>query len=171
MSEAVADTETRRRGIEFFPPPTEAPNLWDTDMMSLPAFDDEVGDQVTEWALSPGHVVRVLYRDGDMSLVWSWFGPDYMLPRHSHDSDCLYVVIAGEAHAGSRVLTAGAGFFVPADAPYAYTAGSEGVQVLEFRGVTSFDMKISEKPGRWDKIVETVREKTDDWRAGAEAFG
>jgi hypothetical protein len=152
----------------------EAPDLGDTDMMSIPVLTDpDVGlETVSQWAMSRGHVVKVLYRgegDDGMSLVWSWFGPGYTLPRHSHSADCLYYVVKGEAHLGNRVVTAGSGFFVPADAPYAYTAGPDGIEILEFRHATSFDMIISEKLARFEKIVEAVRANDDAWAEGAAA--
>jgi quercetin dioxygenase-like cupin family protein len=114
----------------------EAVDLAATDMMSMPVLTDpDVSmEPLAEWAGSSGHVVKVLYRgegDDGMSLVWSWFGPGYTLPRHSHSADCLYYVTKGEAHLGNRVVSAGSGFFVPADAPYAYSAGPEGIEILE----------------------------------------
>ncbi len=114
----------------------------------------------------------MLFRHDDdhgCSLVWAWFGPHYMLPRHSHSADCLYYVVKGEAHLGNRVVSAGSGFFVPADAPYAYQAGPEGIEILEFRGATSFDMKISESLPRWERILDGVREHRDTWAAAAPA--
>lgn len=151
-----------------------APDLVATDMMSMPVLTDpEVEpEHLGEWAGSSGHVVKVLYRgdgDGDMSLVWSWFGPGYALPRHSHSADCLYYVLAGEAHFGNRVVQTGSGFFVPADAPYAYTAGPDGVEILEFRQATSFDMIISENLARFEKIIEGARANRDAWAEGAAA--
>jgi len=158
----------RPRSITFFDPPEEAPELYESGIMSMPTMDPDAPDQLVEWALSGGHVVKTLFRQpGGMSLVWSWFGPGYALPRHSHSADCLYFVIAGEAHLGNRVVSAGAGFFVPADAPYAYSAGPDGIQILEFRDVAEFDMKITESIPRWDRIVELVRENKDDWQSAA----
>ena len=157
-------------GIVLFDPPEAAPHLHDTGMMSMPTLDPPAPDQMMEWALSGGHVVKVLFRQGGddgMSLVWSWFGPDYVLPRHSHDADCLYYVVSGEARLGNRAVPAGGGFFVPSGAPYAYAAGPEGVQVLEFRNVSSFDMQITESLPRWDRIVETVRANSDTWKESA----
>jgi hypothetical protein len=110
--------------------------------------------------------VKVLFDDPDgsgMSLVWSWFGAGFALPRHSHSSDCLYFVHRGEVHLGSTVLGAGDGFFLPDGAPYAYSAGPEGVEILEFRGVCAFDMKITESLGRWGQIVETSKANKDRW--------
>lgn len=170
----TADTEAApprgRAGIVLFDPPEGAPELFETGMMSMPTVDPPAPDQMMEWALSGGHVVKVLFRQGGddgMSLVWSWFGPDYVLPRHSHDADCLYYVVAGEARLGNRTVPAGGGFFVPSGAPYAYAAGPEGVQVLEFRNVSSFDMQITESLPRWDRIVETVRANSDTWKESA----
>jgi len=161
---------TKRAGIVLFDPPADAPELFESGIMSMPTTDPEAPEQLMEWALSGGHIVKTLFQqpgDDGMSLVWSWFGPGYALPRHSHSADCLYYVVFGEAHLGNRVVAAGGGFFVPADAPYAYSAGPEGIQILEFRGVSSFDMKITEGLGRWDKIVDIVREQKDTWAAEA----
>jgi len=160
----------QRAGIVLFDPPAEAPGLHETDMMSMPTMDPPAPDQMMEWALSGGHLVKVLFRQPDddgMSLVWSWFGPGHVLPRHSHDADCLYYVVAGEARLGNRRVPAGGGFFVPAGAPYAYTAGPEGIQILEFRNVSSFDMQITESLGRWDKIVEVARANKASWQEAA----
>ena len=140
-------------------------------MTTIDAPDPPADDQVVEWGLSAGHDARVLFQQGGedgMSLVWSWFGPGFPLPRHSHSADCLYYVVKGEARLGNKVVPAGEGFFVPADAPYAYTAGPEGIEILEFRSVSNFDMKITESEGRWTKIAEEVEEARLSWPAHAE---
>jgi len=168
--DATDAPERGRQGIVMFDPPEGAPQLHETGMMSMPTLDPPADDQMMEWALSGGHLVKVLFRQGGddgMSLVWSWFGPGYTLPRHSHDADCLYYVVTGEARLGNRRVPAGGGFFVPSGAPYAYTAGPEGIQILEFRGVSSFDMQITESLPRWDRIVETVRANRDAWAESA----
>ena len=164
-------TDPRRAGLTFYEGYETAPPLMDTGIMSMPTFDAEATEQVMEWALSGGSDVRVLFHGGQdgMSLVWSRFAPGYPLPRHSHSADCLYYVVAGEAVLGNRRIGAGHGFFVPADAPYAYTAGPEGIEILEFRGVSSFDMQITESMPRWDRIVEAVRTHKDGWAAAAAA--
>jgi hypothetical protein len=152
----------------------DAVPLGESDMMSMPTLTDpSVGPEpFMEWAGSAGHVVKVLYRgegDDGMSLVWSWFGPNYSLPRHSHSADCLYYVVRGEARLGNRVVGAGSGFFVPADASYAYSAGPEGIEILEFRQATMFDMVISEKAPLWQAIIDGVREHGEAWAQEAPA--
>jgi hypothetical protein len=166
-------TAPSTRGIVMFDPPAEAPLLHETGIMSMPTMNPPAPEQMIEWATSGGHAVKVLFQqdgsggtsNGAMSLVWSRFEANYPLPRHSHSADCLYYVVAGEARMGNRRIGPGAGFFVPADAPYAYTAGPDGIEILEFRSVSSFDMQITEKLPRWDRIVEAVREHKADWTA------
>ena len=82
---------------------------------------------------------------GGFSLVAIEFAPGYMLPRHSHSSDCLYYIVEGGIVMGRRELGPGDGFFLPAEQPYAYHAGPKGVKLLEFRNRTAFDMKVYEK--------------------------
>jgi quercetin dioxygenase-like cupin family protein len=139
----------KQQGIKLFRG-QDAPGLFESGTMSAPEFDaDDRAALAADGPRSP-HLVTgthdaVVYRgegDDGMSLVRAWFGPHYVLPRHTHDGDCLYYVLSGSLQMGSQVLKAGDGFFVPSNAPYAYEAGPDGVEVLEFRGVTSFGMKI-----------------------------
>ena len=165
-SNSPEGSERKRRGIELYGAADARP-LYETGMMSMPTMSPQAPDQLTEWAVSSGHVVKTLFEQSGgngMSLIWSWFGPGYALPRHSHSADCLYYVLKGELKMGRRRIVAGSGFFVPNDAPYAYSAGADGVEVLEFRGVSSFDMKISESLARWDQIVSIVRENDERWK-------
>jgi quercetin dioxygenase-like cupin family protein len=162
-----------RRGIVLYRG-EGAPGLFESGTMSVPAFDPE--DQKSLAALGPrstnivlgGHDA-VLFRGQDAdgySLVKAWFAPHYVLPRHSHDADCLYYILEGSVVMGAQILSAGDGFFVPAGAPYAYEAGSDGVTVLEFRTRTSFDMTI---PGgqveRLTKMGVVADEHAEQWAA------
>jgi hypothetical protein len=157
-----------QRAITFFRG-EDAPSLEDDGMMTMaPAqIDPAVFDTVDVGLLAAGQRVRVLFKgegpDG-FSLVHAWFGPGFRLPRHSHSSDCLYYVVAGEAHMGSRVLKPGDGYFIVAEAPYTYTAGPEGVEVLEFRHSTSFDIKIRDTTvEQWKPIAEAVKAFGHSW--------
>ncbi|MFK7894187.1 MAG: cupin domain-containing protein [Myxococcota bacterium] len=99
-------------------------------------------------AITTSFKSSVPYRQQDqegMSLVHLDFPPGAMLPRHSHSADCLYYIISGGIFLGQRELNAGDGFYVPAEQPYAYRAGTEGVVLLEFRQSTAFDTKFHEK--------------------------
>lgn len=164
-----------RKGIQLFRA-EGAPTLFESNTMSFPVFDPD--DQAALAADGPrsSNIVKggsdaVLFRDAHedgFSLVKAWFGPHYVLPRHTHDGNCLYYVVEGSLRMGAQELRAGDGFFVPDGAPYAYEAGADGVVVLEFRSRTSFGMNI---PGgqveRLRKMGTVADEHVEEW----EAFG
>ncbi len=98
----------------------DAPLLYETQLMKMPTMDPPAPDEMMEWATASGQVVKVLFGDpeaGGMSLVWSWFAPNFPLPRHSHSADCLYYVTKGELHMGRQVVKEGEGFFVATARP------------------------------------------------------
>ena len=150
----------------------DAPGLLESGAMTPPVFDPD--DQAALKADGPrspnialgGHDAVLFRGDGDdgFSLVKAWCGPHYVLPRHTHDGDCLYYVAEGSLVMGSQVLAAGDGFFVPSGAPYAYEAGPDGVVVLEFRSRTSFGMDI---PGgqldRLRRMGAVADEHAEQW--------
>jgi quercetin dioxygenase-like cupin family protein len=178
MNESETDeaTVSRRRGVVLYRG-EDAPTLFESGTMSAPTFDP--GDQKAIAARGPrsktiglgGHDA-VLFRGQGAdaySLVKAWFAPYYVLPRHSHDADCLYYIVEGSVVMGSQTLEAGDGFFVPAGAPYAYEAGPDGVAVLEFRTRTSFDMTIPggqvERLARMGTVADEHAEEWTAWRA------
>jgi len=161
-------TSQHKRGITIHRA-ADAPNLEATDFMTAPTMSPEAREglnQAVGAGIVGGGVVKVLAREaGGFSLVHVWFKANYPLPRHSHDADCMYYVISGSAVMGNQVLRAGDAFFVPADAPYQYNAGPDGVEVLEVRhGAAQFDMKIPDaSPERWKAMAEAVAANRDRW--------
>ncbi|HVM66809.1 MAG TPA: hypothetical protein VMU14_18215 [Acidimicrobiales bacterium] len=161
-------TTRHKRGITIYRA-AEAPNLEATDFMSPPQMSPEARaglSESTRAGIMDGGVVKVLARDEDgFSLVHVWFKPNYPLPRHSHDADCMYYVISGSAVMGNQVLRPGDAFFVPADAPYQYDAGPDGVEVLEVRhGTGRFDMKIPDASAeRWRAMADAVEANRERW--------
>ena len=55
-------------------------------------------------------------RPDGMSIMYAWFKSNYVLPRHNHDADCAYYILAGSLKMGSQTLGKGDGMFVPAGA-------------------------------------------------------
>jgi quercetin dioxygenase-like cupin family protein len=161
-------TDAPAKPITFYTA-ADAPLLEDDGIMTPPEIAPTVVEAFDFAPLGDGAKVKVLFKgDGDdgMSLVHAWFGPGYRLPRHSHSADCLYYVVKGEAIMGNRVIKAGDGFFVRADQPYAYAAGADGIEILEFRGATGFDMKIFDQTvERWKPIVDAAIVNHDQWIA------
>lgn len=112
-----------------------------------------------------GYSHRVLFTANGMSLLHLWFKSGFALPRHSHDTDCLYFVVAGTLRIGTAELAHGDGFFVGADVPYTYTAGPEGVEVLEFRSAEQFYLDLmTDNPAYWQKFIDTMKAKQGVWK-------
>jgi quercetin dioxygenase-like cupin family protein len=167
MTDETSPVEKDRSRFAIFRD-RDAPSLDETGMMQAKLTPEAVAGstQLVEAGVLAGSEVRQLFRhagDDGFSLVHVWFKPHYHLPRHSHDADCLYYVISGEVVMGSQVLGAGDGFYIPQDQSYGYRAGPDGVEVLEFRHSTSFDIKIDEKPEVFARILETVKEHREQW--------
>jgi quercetin dioxygenase-like cupin family protein len=164
-----AATRTRR-GLQIFSR-RNAPRVDDTTMMSPPALDRPALDALPQFRAGGGSVTKLVFGDpdarggGGLSLVWVRFAPHYHLPRHSHSVDCLYYIVSGAIRMGGRSLGPGEGFFVPADAPYGYVAGPDGVELLEFRATSSFDSRIRETPAGWSRILDAVRANQERWAA------
>lgn len=111
-----------------------------------------------------GTTVKLLFEMPGLSLTHAWFKSGFPLPRHTHDVDCLYYIVAGSLRVGTETLAKGDGFFVGAGVPYHYVPGDDGVEVLEFRGSNSFDIKLlADNPAFWTKAVGTVNGNRESW--------
>jgi hypothetical protein len=163
----MTDTAPRRNALEFFG--RTHPVTGDWEMQRPPTLDDAALAALPEFGTNNGLARSTIFCDPNgadgngLSLIWLRFGSNYHLPRHSHSNDCLYYVISGEVHMGSRVVGAGEGFFVAADTTYGYTVGPEGVEMLEFRGHTWFDSQIRETAGGWQRALAAARANRDQW--------
>ena len=121
--------------------------------------------KLAELGMNDGAELSVLYSAPGFSLTYIWFKPGFTLPIHSHNADCLYYVIAGQIHMGTEVLSAGDGFFLPTDTWYSYSAGAEGVEVLEFRQAEKFDFKVrSGMPKHWERLAESCLKNRGGWK-------
>ena len=136
------------------------------------AGNEDLREVATTLASSECSVSRMLVHqsaaEGGMSVVYLFFKPGFPLFRHMHDVDSLYVVISGSAvdFMGSETLRPGDCFAVKAGNPYYYTAGPEGVEVLEmFHGADTVTVIYTDNPaGRLEEAEEAVRTHRDAWR-------
>ena len=145
----------------------EALSFSEVDVLEFEGITPEVRtglDKLNEAGFDDGQVVKLLFSAPGFSLTYAWFKNDFPLPRHSHNADCLYYIVAGSLVLGTQTLGAGDGFFVPSDAAYTYVPGPGGVEVLEFRQVERFNIKLLVgNPSFWSKALETVREERSNW--------
>jgi hypothetical protein len=147
---------------------SDAPGLMEVGHMAVGPYTDLQREWVTkakEVGLLDGDVVKVLCDLPGFHLTYAWLKAHYPLPLHSHDADCLYYILAGDLRMGTEQLGPGDGFFVPAETAYAYTPGDQGVEVLEFRTASRFNMLNLAKGERfWAKAVETIAAHSESWR-------
>ena len=145
----------------------EAPSFAELDVMDYdgvtPALEQAFAG-LAEAGVADGQTVKLLFSAPGFSLTYAWFKSGFPLPRHSHDADCLYYIVAGELTLGSETLGAGDGFFVPKDGAYTYVPGPRGVEVLEFRTADHFNIKfLAANPSFWKRAVETVQREHAGW--------
>ncbi len=146
----------------------EAPGLMEAGCMSVEPMTDvqQTGiKKAVEAGYLEGEEITILTDMPGFSLAHAWFKKDYPLARHSHDSDCMYYVIAGSLHLGTETLGPRDSFFVPANAAYTYRPGPDGVEVLEIRHKTSFNfVNLSGNETFWDRAAETCATNIDGWK-------
>jgi quercetin dioxygenase-like cupin family protein len=112
-----------------------------------------------------GQIVELVYGAAGVSLTKVWFKSGFPLPLHSHSGDCLYYIIAGSIKMGTEELGPGDGFFVGNDVPYTYTAGPEGVEVLEFRNTNDLNIRfMARNKAFWEKAGKKISDKREVWK-------
>jgi hypothetical protein len=162
-----AQTDTKSAGKFAIYRGAAAPAFSEIDVMDYEGMTPQLEEtfaQLGEAGIDDGQTVKMLFSAPGFSLTYAWFKSGFPLPRHSHNADCLYYIVAGSLTLGSETLGAGDGFFVPADGAYAYTPGPDGVEVLEFRHAQHFNIKfLAGNPAFWNKALETVRSERAGW--------
>jgi mannose-6-phosphate isomerase-like protein (cupin superfamily) len=159
-----------RRGLQIFNRHKPVAGDLMKQMMRPPVWNEAAVEATPEFFASGGSASVTLFSDPEgtedhcLNLIWLRFGSNYHLPRHSHTEDCLYYVVSGEVHLGNRTIRAGEGFFVPSEAPYTYTVGSGGAEILEFRGTARpVESQTLESAAGWKGILENCREHRNRW--------
>jgi hypothetical protein len=169
-STATGKSAPRRREITIFRE-ASAPTLDESEMMEI--NNSEVATagiaKLRDSGLDDGYVLKCLFRSPDadgFSLTYAWFKGNYPLPPHKHNTACLYYVISGEIHMGKEVLGAGDGFFLPAGAGYSYSAGPDGVEVVEFRDSSHFDIAIADaSAASWERLAKICENNRELWKS------
>jgi mannose-6-phosphate isomerase-like protein (cupin superfamily) len=166
MSTITTTTKTKP-GFQIFRA-KDAPGLMEAGCMSIvPPSAKELAQMAKVGGLGDleGDNVRVLVRIPGFSLAHVWFKKEFPLPLHSHDVDCLYYIIAGSLKLGTEELGSEDSFFVPADVPYTYKVGSDGVQLLEIRHENAFNY-VNHAKGEafWSKAAQIADTNREAWK-------
>jgi mannose-6-phosphate isomerase-like protein (cupin superfamily) len=166
----MANDEAHGAGFKVYKA-KDAQGLMESGCMTMePMSDDQRAGmkKLVEAGYLHGDEVRILVDLPGFSLAHAWLKKDYPLTLHSHDSDCLYYVVAGTLRLGTEELGPRDCFFVPAGTPYTYRPGPEGVEVLEFRHEGKFNFKLMSKAASYfEKAAETVAENVENWKVAA----
>jgi hypothetical protein len=161
--------EGKRRGLKIFTRSEPViGGLQRTRKGTQPQPNAEASAALPEFYAAGGVASANLFVDPDgtedacLNLLWLKLGSNFTIPRHNHTGDCLYYVASGSVRLGNQVIEAGGGFFVPSAAPYTYSAGPEGAEVLEFRGALQpIDTELLDND--WDGILEGTRANKEQW--------
>jgi hypothetical protein len=144
----------------------EAPPLLIADYQGMTPAIAEGLARLNQAGLAEGADVRTVFEIPGFSLTYAWLKSDFPLPLHSHQGDCLYYITGGSLALGTEQLHKGDGFFVPANTPYTYRSGPQGVEVLEFRHHGCHDINIRAKTAAyWDKTFNDMGMLVPRWRS------
>jgi hypothetical protein len=115
-----------------------------------------------------GSHTTILFQTGGaepgVSLSHAWFKSGFISPRHSHNADCIYYILAGEARFGAARLGPGDGIFIPAGDGYVLEVGEQGCELLEFRNAAQFDIHFKgNDEAHWDRIVRSYAGHMPGW--------
>lgn len=69
----------------------------------------------------------------ELQLFEVWFPAGHVVKAHAHRTDEVVWVLEGELHLGARLLRPGTSVYLPGLTLYGFTAGPEGLRILNFR--------------------------------------
>ncbi len=161
-------TKSQKRQLQIFRAADST--AVDDDRMAPAGITPAIGQglqEIVDAGTLDGFLIRHLFSDpaSGMSLVYVWLKSNYQLPIHTHNADCAYYIMSGEAIMGTEVLTVGDVFFVPSGTRYSYRAGANGAEVMEFRNATHFNIDFTGTgPAMMARIAENARDNVKVWR-------
>jgi quercetin dioxygenase-like cupin family protein len=165
-------SESTREGISIYRA-ADAPDLLETDAMKNDfGTNTELLETATKLASSDCSINLLMLHqsreEGGVSIAYLFFKPNFPLFRHAHDVNSLYIVISGSVvdFMGDETLRPGDIWSVKAGTPYWYTAGPDGVEVLEmFRDADTATIIYTENPpARLQEAEEAVRVNEEAWK-------
>jgi mannose-6-phosphate isomerase-like protein (cupin superfamily) len=167
----MATTTQTTSGVQIYRA-AEAPLLSEsgatrTDFEAAPI----VQEVARKLATTDCSISRVLARqsanEGGLSVVYLYFKPNFPLFPHKHDIDSMYVVISGSVvnFLDTETLRPGDCWSVKAGHTYYYTAGPDGVEVLEmFNSSEQVSViLVDAAAGRLEAAQEAVRQNEESW--------
>jgi len=90
-------------------------------------------DQLGESELTTKFRIREMGSDTTPQLIELLYEPNAEIQLHAHDEDEIIFVLRGMMHLGPRAVPPGTSVYVAGGTLYTFRAGSEGLQILNFR--------------------------------------
>ncbi len=170
----MTEQTEKKRQMQIFRA-ADAPGLVEAGCMTVEPMSEKqmagVG-KLVEAGYLEGEKITVLVDMPGFSLTHAWLKTEYPLMRHTHNSDCMYYIVAGSLRLGTEELGPKDCFFVPADVAYTYTPGPRGVEVLEVRHEPTFNfVNLSHNAAWWQKAEETCRANREAWQRAVPPSG
>jgi mannose-6-phosphate isomerase-like protein (cupin superfamily) len=163
----MTDPKKTKEGFTIFRA-SEAPELMQTGCMTIEPFSpaQRAGmDRMIEQGYIDGGETKILTDMPGFAIAHVWFKKGYPLPLHSHDTDCMYYIVAGGIRLGTAELGPRDCFFVPSGVPYTYKPGPDGVELLEIRHDPHFNfVNLAKGAGFWAKAAESCATHSEDWK-------
>jgi len=94
------------------------------------------------------------------------FSPNFAVDFHSHAADEIFYVVKGSLEFGKRSLGPGSSVLIPADTLYAFKAGADGLQMLNFRPRADSVYRTREQHIAWMREREPRDAKEPDPASG-----
>jgi quercetin dioxygenase-like cupin family protein len=157
LGEAIEANAGEKMKTEFFNfhVPDEAWRTVDMPSDGGPNdFPDVIREKVDLHEYFYGRLdTSVPFNSDNFSVLLMRLAPGFTIPRHSHETDQVVIVLEGEARQGNRVFKPGDAYFTPGNQPYSLTAGPEGCRTVEVRKHSLHELQThwhEAKPERWD---------------------
>jgi hypothetical protein len=115
---------------------------------------DGIAESVDPWDYYRDGLFTRRQKIGSLHLLETKLAPNFVIPRHHHNTDQLVLVLEGSARQGRRWFQAGDGYFTKGMVPYTTAAGPEGAKLLEIRKDPIEELETwwdEDKPSHWER--------------------
>lgn len=97
------------------------------------AAPDVDRNKFSEGELASQVCIHQMGDESNLQLFGVRFPPDAFVRPHAHEQDEIIYIVAGEMRFGTEVLHAGSSVKIAGGALYSFSAGPEGLEILNFR--------------------------------------
>ena len=93
----------------------------------------KIFDYLAESELESSMVFHEFGSEKELQLAEIDYLPGAEAVIHKHDDDEIIYIVSGEMHFGDKILGPGSSLYIPGDSYYGFTAGPNGLRIVNFR--------------------------------------